>query len=244
MKNLVCLGLALTLASCGPGKPPPQPPSPPPAAKPAPVAAKPAKKLLQHTATTRSRVAAAALDKAIALLDEVRFAEAIEQIKKAIDADPRYAYAHAYLGRYTQGMEGQKLLEKARQLAAGLPEADRLLIEAWLAGRKGETATYRANLERVATLAPDDWLSHMEMGNWAFGQRDLAAAVAAYEKAIALNPKAPMAYSNLGYAHAETGRYDEGIAALKKYLALRPADANGYDSLAEIMLNAGKLEES
>jgi tetratricopeptide (TPR) repeat protein len=252
MRNLVCLGVLFTLANCGPAQPPPPqtPPlqAPPPPVTPAPAAAapapKPAKKVLKHAATTRSAVAAAALEKGTALLDDVRYAEAITQFKKAIDADPRFAYAHAYLGMNTSGMEGQKLLEKAAQLAADLPEADRLLIEAWLAARKGDTATYRAKLDRVAALVPDDWMVQEALGHWAFGQRDFAAAVAAYEKAIALNPKAPSSYNNLGYVHALQGRYEEGIAALNKYLTLRPQDANGYDSLAEIMLNAGKLDDA
>ena len=42
------------------------------------------------------------------------------------------------------------------------------------------------------------------------------------QQAIRLNPFFPQLYNQLGIAYRETGRYEEGIAAVKKALQLSP----------------------
>jgi tetratricopeptide (TPR) repeat protein len=54
----------------------------------------------------------------------------------------------------------------------------------------------------------------------------------------------PGVLNTFGYALNGRGRYEEAIAVLKTNIKLFPQIANGYDSLAEIYLNAGNPEMS
>src|SRR5688572_13292396 len=59
------------------------------------------------------------------LMINARGGEAIPHFKKAIELDPEFAQAHAYLGVMTPGAEGTDMLAKAGTLATNLPEAEK-----------------------------------------------------------------------------------------------------------------------
>src|SRR5262249_30444344 len=81
------------------------------------------------------------------LFENLRPAEALEHFKKAIEIDSGFAQAHAYMGFLVPGSEGSAELDKALQLAQNLPEAERIAVEAMVAGRRGDDAKV-AELEK------------------------------------------------------------------------------------------------
>ena len=63
-------------------------------------------------------------------------------------------------------------------------------------------------------------------------------------QAIRLNPLVPRYYHHFGIACRETGRYEEGIAALKKSLQIAPNDVIARVVLVSLYMYAGRDDEA
>jgi len=196
--------------------------------------------------TTKSKEALAEFEAGEALLYDLRGAEGMARMKKALELDPDFVQAQATIGGMTPGAAGLAQLEKAAAAAAAtnLPEAERSRIEAMLADRRGEDAKATELEKKVVELAPDDWRGYVDLGMRARRANDLAGEIAANTKAAELNPTVGSIHNSLGYAHLLAGNKDTAIEEFKKYTALSPTEPNPYDSLAEALLAAGKLAES
>ncbi|MEH2390101.1 MAG: tetratricopeptide repeat protein, partial [Nostoc sp.] len=79
-------------------------------------------------------------------------------------------------------------------------------------------------------------------GNALREQKKLDAAVAAYEKAIQLNPNYATAYSNLGIALREQKKLDAAVAAYEKAIQLNPNYATAYNNLGNALSDQKKLD--
>jgi tetratricopeptide (TPR) repeat protein len=194
--------------------------------------------------TSKSSQAVEAFKSGRQLFENLRQAEAEAQLRKAIGLDPDFALAHAYLGAITPGAEGDRLLDRAATLSAKLPEPERLVVESFVAFRRGEEEKARAAQRRVAELAPDDWRAQFAWGGQLSAGRMWSEAAAAFRKATQLNPKAGPAYNSLGYAELAQGHNDEAIAAFKKYAEANPTEPNAQDSLGEALMRAARFDEA
>jgi len=194
--------------------------------------------------TTSKPDAAMAFETGRDFADNLRGPEAIEQFRRAVELDPDFALAHAYLGSWLPGDEGLAELDRAVALAGPLPPAEAALIEAMNAGRRGDEAHERQLLDRVAQLAPDDWRAHYELGNLLFAWYHLDEAAEQFKRAGDLNGKVGSTFNMLGYVDLTRGQPEGAIAAFTRYLALSPAEPNPLDSLAEAQLAAGRFEEA
>jgi tetratricopeptide (TPR) repeat protein len=99
---------------------------------------------------------------------------------------------------------------------------------------------YRAALEQAPT---NSWL-HFNLGNVYLAQKKPAAAVASYQRALALDPNNADIYNNLAYAFAESGRdVDQAESLAQQAVRLRPAGKAAYlDTLGYIYLLQGKRD--
>jgi tetratricopeptide (TPR) repeat protein len=194
--------------------------------------------------TSKSAKAVANFEAGLDLLENIREAEAIAKFQSAIEADPDFALAHAYLGMTTPGAEGMAELDRAVALSTSLPEAERLLIESMAAERRGEEARAFELAQRIVEIAPDDWRAHFRLGQKLNERYRLAEAAAELETATRLEPKAGAAYNLLGYARLGEGKTEEAIAAFTKYAEVSPGEPNPHDSLAEALMAAGRHGEA
>lgn len=72
-------------------------------------------------------------------------------------------------------------------------------------------------------------------------------AVAAYDKALRMAPHHPviqLLHESSGICLAEVGRYDEAVAQLEKAISFKPAKADYYYTLSDILGRSGKYEEA
>jgi tetratricopeptide (TPR) repeat protein len=198
----------------------------------------------EMTVTTTSPEARAAFDRGRELTDKVRAAEAVEHFRQAIQLDPDFALAHAYLGVVTPGPAGVTELERAVKLAAHLPDAERAAIEARHLDRIGKHEEAFAAYRRAAELAPGDWRTQYIVGITQSGRRDYQGAIATLEKLQKLKPDLPDAYNGLAYAHAGLRQWEPAIAAAKKQVELMPGEPNPHDTLGEVLLLAGKFDQA
>ncbi len=157
-----------------------------------------------------------------------------QMFEKAIELDPQYAEAYAFLGWthllewiYQWSQDPQTLerafalTQKAIALDDSLPDAHTALSQAYLYRKQHAQAIAAA--ERALALAPNDAEGSTWLGvvlNFAGRPEE---AVGLIEKAMRLNPRYPFRYlSILGMAYRLTGRYEEAIAALKRAISRNP----------------------
>jgi len=194
--------------------------------------------------TTKSPEALAHYQKGVAFLENARTAEGLDELKQAIALDPQFASAKALHGTGTPGPEGLKEAEEALAAAASLPEAERLLIEAALAQRRGDQVKAAAALTRVTEVAPGDYQGFLLLGSELLGEQKYPEAQQALKKATELNPSNGGAQNLLGYASLRQGDTAAAIAALEQYARIQPQEANAQDSLGEALLAAGRFKEA
>jgi tetratricopeptide (TPR) repeat protein len=245
MRTIVYLATALLAMSCGKktdnatSAPDPKdvgsakPPEPPKPAANATV-----------SVTSKSPDAIKSFEQGRELVEGERGAEAVDLFKKAIELDPDFALAHAYLGIVTPGPPGTAELDKGKTLAAKLPEPERLVIEGAQASRSGNHAAMVTAYTKVAELAPGDWHIWISLGVDANDTRDYAKAITSFEKAQKIKPDLAIAQDGLAYGHAGLREWEPAIAAAKKQVELLPKQPNPSDTLGEILLMAGKFDDS
>lgn len=84
--------------------------------------------------------------------------------------------------------------------------------------------------------------THFAAGQLAESQNDPRRAVQQYEKAIELDPEHANSLYRLGVIHCSEKRYDQAIAAWKKYIKATDGSANGYGNLGFCHELAGETE--
>jgi tetratricopeptide (TPR) repeat protein len=72
---------------------------------------------------------------------------------------------------------------------------------------------------------PDQWTSHYNLGNYRLGRGESREAMASFEAALALEPRAVAAMVNASIAQSRMGAFDEAERSLERALALAPDDA-------------------
>ncbi|MGD0587086.1 MAG: tetratricopeptide repeat protein, partial [Oryzomonas sp.] len=84
-----------------------------------------------------------------------------------------------------------------------------------------------ANEEYLASILsrPDQWGSHYNMGNYHLDRRDFKQAVASYDIALKLEPRAVLAMVNESMAYARMGENKKADESLKKALKVAPDNA-------------------
>jgi tetratricopeptide (TPR) repeat protein len=232
---VVILAGGLALAGCQQAAEPPQQAQ-------LPKAAPKPKRMM--TITSKSPEAVAAYERGRDLMENVRQAEAMEQLRQAVALDPDFALATADLGTLTPGADGLAMVQKAESMSATLPPAEKMSIQAMLAQEQGDAAHALELTRQVASAAPDDWHVQLQLGEALAERRMLDEASQALTKATQLEPKAGPAWNALGYVSMRQRKFDDAIAALQKYAEINPTEPNPKDSLAEAYLMAGRLDES
>lgn len=185
-----------------------------------------------------------------------RLTDAERELREAIRLRETSAPAHGSLGavlcRLGQLDEGIQHLERAVALDPEYTPAYGNLGEAY--GSRGQRALAAQAFARAVEAAPENPFSLNRLG-WLLatspedGVRDGARAVALAERAAAITSRQDlMSLDTLSAAYAETGRFDEAVAAAREALALAEQqrnDATARDLAARIALfQAGqKLRE-
>ncbi|MCK5440035.1 MAG: tetratricopeptide repeat protein, partial [Gemmatimonadetes bacterium] len=98
--------------------------------------------------------------------------------------------------------------------------------------------------EKLIQSFPDDERGHQLLAGLYFGRQDYEAAIKHYAHATEINPEYSPAYNLLGYANRSIGNYEAAEAAFQKYIEVLPGEPNPHDSYAELLMKAGRFEES
>src|SRR5712692_1307237 len=183
-------------------------------------------------------------------------AQARQMFARAIELDPNFAAAHAWLGRACmiegtfQWSEDPQIAERAFALAQraaalddSLPVAHQTLAYVFLLQKQFAQAI--AEAERAMVLEPNDADACVTLGEILSCAGRPQEAVGLVEKALRLDPHYPASYLfALGQAYYLTGRHEEAIAALKRLLTRNPDHPRAHFFLAMVYSEVGRKEEA
>jgi len=176
-------------------------------------------------------------------------ADARRSLEKAISLDPEFAVAYLYLAKAHTELGDRKAqdeaLEKARQFASRASEKERLYIEASYAGAvKRDGAERRRILEELVAKYPGEKDAYHELGRSYASAKQYPQALASFEKALALDPDFGPALNEAAYACLKMGEPAKAIPYLERYAAANPGDPNPQDSIGEMLMRTGRLDDS
>src|SRR5215469_3694968 len=153
-----------------------------------------------------------------------RLAEAIVEYRRVTQAEPRRGDIHAKLADlYSTEGDERLALDEAVKAADLLPSDVTANLRAGgklLTSGQFEDAKTRANI--VLNLDVRSVDGQILLGNALAGLQDLDGALKEYEQAIAINPSADAAYTNIAAIRAARGRNDLAEAAFRKAIDVAP----------------------
>jgi tetratricopeptide (TPR) repeat protein len=177
---------------------------------------------------------------ALAHLGEWHLAE--QTFARAVDANPSYASAWAWLGLARQANQtagAQAALEYALKLDGNSAPLRAMLGTFWLRANQPQKA--RAEFERATQLEPANPAWWLGLGG-AAAQIDLPAALAAYVQAANLAPEDAENWSALALFCVENNAYleDYGLEAALRAFALDPENPASLDLLGRAQMGLGQ----
>jgi len=200
-----------------------------------------AEQQLRETLRRHPRLALGWLNLAHAVKEQGRADEACDLYHRALQCDAALADAHSGLGGALHALERLDEAEQAyRQSLALQPDspAARCNLASVLIDR-GEFGQ-AVDICREALARARGFLElHLMLGAALVHQGRMAAALAAYEAAVAIAPDDPRAQWGRGYAQVECGATAEGLERLESLRARQPQAVEFRDALSTVYLALG-----
>jgi len=171
-----------------------------------------------------------------------RFDDADARVTEEIKRTPKAAEPWLLQGRirWAQGQtnEAESAMSKAVGLNPDYPPAYLALAQFYLAAHEEEQALDRLNRLVAKT---NDATALIEIGMIHQEQRQFEPARAAYEKALAVNPKLSAALNNLAYLYSEfLGNLDRAAQLAQSARDLQPFSPYTADTLGWILFKQGQ----
>lgn len=187
---------------------------------------------------------AAAFDQAVQAHRAGRLDEAASVYRRIPRQHPLYADSRFLLaeiaGRSKRTDEAADLLRQAIQARPRFPDA--LAQLGHLERGRGRPEAAVTAYRRALDIAPHPAIQN-SLGNALMQTGDFAGAQAAYEAALALDPRFLEALSNKGDALQALGRHADAVAAYRAVLASRPQQVTTHLNLGMALLKLGRFEE-
>lgn len=118
----------------------------------------------------------------------------------------------------------------------------------YLAGQaaylKGDFAEAHKQFAEVRTLNPTDPRLPAAEGEVYLSEVKIPEAIEAFETAAKADPKRGTTWSRLGYLYSVKGDKEKAKEALEKALAANAKDFNALETLADLQIEEGKLDEA
>lgn len=182
-----------------------------------------------------------------------------ELCRRALERDPRFAEAKAFLAvtlvwdafhQWTDEAgaalnESLRVAEEAVALDEGSPTCREALGWACMFNQQVERAA--AQFERALAVNPSFTRAYWGLGVALYSRGRADDAVGMIEKAIRLSRHDPILYlfeHNLGVAHLLTGRYEQAAECARRSVALNPRTAAAQRLLGACCGHLGRLDEA
>src|SRR5258706_8655707 len=180
----------------------------------------------------------------VALMEQFRFADAAEQFRKALLAEPKLVMAKINLAIalfYVPDVPAaRKEAEEAAARAPDAPQPRYLLALIARMDNRGDDAM--ASLKPVLEADPKDLGANLVLGQVYLQQRKFEQAVAVFRTAAAAEPYNVSAAYNLGVALTRGGQREEGATQMAHFQELRES---GYKTtFGQTYMEQGRYAEA
>jgi tetratricopeptide (TPR) repeat protein len=196
--------------------------------------------------TTSSPHAHAAFEQGLQKMELLHLEAALENWRKAVQADPHFAAGHIFLAFFSED-PAEQVAEREKAVAtrqyAG-PE-EQLIID-WVsnASHARWIPAIQAMNGALERYPHDKYLAWLA-GRWlTLAQNQRSRALALFERVIKLDPRFPDAWNEAAYCYARAGNFDKAFAYIQRYAELVPNEPNPQDSFAELSRMAGRFDEA
>jgi tetratricopeptide (TPR) repeat protein len=177
--------------------------------------------------------------------DPAKYEEALHYFDRSTKADPMFLYAYLSQGSIYECLAAPEKADDQYQLATELnPTAQTFTRVGALLRRANRHADAAPMFERAAELKPTAYAYTY----WGMAVRDAGSpdqdARKLFEKAIAVDPKVPNGYNQLGLMHLKNGEWEEAAEQFKKAIKAEPNWSNYYYNLGRALRGADKFDEA
>ena len=194
--------------------------------------------------TTDSELAREYYETAIIAFDQIKYADAIDNFKRAVKVDPDFFMAYYWLYPLA-GESSKKVAEMVFQIETELSEGEAILMTAFKYLVDGQNEKAVEQVEEIIKLYPDDVMPYKILYLLQFQFfKDMESARTTIEAAIKVKPDHAISYNMLGYALMDLEEFDAAEKAFDKYIELAPGIANPYDSKGDFLMKTNKFEEA
>jgi tetratricopeptide (TPR) repeat protein len=156
-----------------------------------------------------------------------RLDEAATLYHRAVELDSGFAMAHLDLGqyyywRYNDRPRGDMHFDAALRHSDRVTDRERMIIEAKVAGWRGDREEAIRAYNVVLGMYPDDVISWSNLGYEYLRLQRWESAIYAYERDIELDSLDHNAYVNLATIYNGQGRHEEAVPLYLRAFELRP----------------------
>lgn len=166
-------------------------------------------------------------------------AEAVPLLRNAVKLEPKLEEAWLLLAQMELAVSGR---EAAAAAIARAPQT--AAVQLMASTLRGDAGGQLAALEAAAKANPANWESWAQLGAASVQARRYPEAVAAFVKAMAIEPKSANLLNQAAYAFALAGDHARAIETVHSYEKVLPNSANPIDSRGEILVMVGRFDEA
>jgi Flp pilus assembly protein TadD len=187
-----------------------------------------------------------ALEKGNQHASKNKYPEAIIEYRRAVQADPRLGEARLQLAlAYASTGDGVNAMREYVRAADLMPDNEEAQERAGafllLSGQFNDA---QALSLRMLKRNSNDVEAQILYANSLAGLKDMDGAVAAFEKAVEMDPNRSATYSELGTARLTSGNKDAAAAAFRKAIEIDPNSAMAHLSLSHFLWTTGDLPQA
>ncbi|HYP27101.1 MAG TPA: tetratricopeptide repeat protein [Blastocatellia bacterium] len=197
--------------------------------------------------TTKSKEAHEQVVQAIRAIESFNAQQGLVHARKAVEADPNFAFAHYLLGVFQPPPQAKPHFDKATELAKSASEGERRYLEAIFLNRAQKPSEALAIFKELSQQYPEDRMVRMMIGQLSVILKDLNSAQAAFEKAAQLDASTPRVHTFLGNVYLLKGDYGKAREYYNASLAKKAdgvAPFGAYNGLAYSYVYQGDVKSA
>jgi tetratricopeptide (TPR) repeat protein len=203
-------------------------------------------RLWRHALALDERSSFAHNNLGLALAERGAFAEAINELRRAVEIDPAFVEAHTNLGNFLaqRGSPEEAISHLQQALAIDPTFANAHNTWGNILANRGETDKAIEHFRKALQANPKSAMSYYNLGRVLAKRGDSEEAIAVYRKAVEIDPLDSDTHNNLGLLLASRGNFDQAIEQFREALQVNPSYAKAYFNLGKIFAQQDRLEDA
>lgn len=198
--------------------------------------------------TSKSEDAINVYNEALAFMEKLYFAQALDKFEKALNEDPDFfmpAYRLALYSLYEHDDESfKKYANQAIQANTKLSEAEELMRSVLEVLLENQKADISSKGREIIALHPNDKEAYLNHAFYLYFMDDTEGYIQTLNDAMKVTEDVATIHNALGYAYMKLGRLNEAEEAFDKYIELKPDEPNPYDSKGDYYMEVGDYQKA